>query len=57
MKRDKTFYTLVDGKVIRVRAPQKPDAGTQEAIAAMVKAAMKLDLQKADRNKFPKSFL
>lgn len=35
--RDKTYYMVVDGKTLRVRAEKKPNKETLEALTAMAR--------------------
>lgn len=44
--KDKTYYMVVDGKTVRVRASQKPDKKTTEALTALIKAVSKMDLNR-----------
>lgn len=39
MKKDRSYYINVDGQVARVRASEKPDKTTIEALSALVNAA------------------
>jgi len=53
--KDKTYYIVIDGKTVRVRASKKPSKDTQEALTAMVRIVQKGDyFKKADPKKFPK---
>lgn len=39
MKKDKSYYVNLDGEVVRIRAPKKPNKSTIEALTALVTAA------------------
>jgi len=43
--KDKTYYVLIEGKPVRIRAPKKPNKKLMKALTAMVKLAYNTKLK------------